>query len=117
MEDKRAVGKEKETLAEAYLKEQGYVILEKNFYSRFGEIDLVARDGAYLAFVEVKYRKTIKSGYALEAVTQKKIKKIYYTAQYYLYQNQIPSDTPCRFDVVAIQGQKIQLIKNAFGGL
>lgn len=117
MEDKRAVGREKEALAESYLKEQGYKILQKNSYSYFGEIDLVAKDGIYLAFVEVKYRKTQKRGYALEAITQKKRQRIYNTAKYYLYQNQIPLDTPCRFDVVAIQGQEIQLIKNAFGGL
>lgn len=117
MEDKRAVGKEKERLAEAYLKKQGYQILERNFSSRYGEIDIIAKDGVYLVFLEVKYRKTRSGGYPAEAVDSKKRQRICRTAQYYLYKKQLPESTPCRFDVAAILGNEITLIKNGFGGL
>ena len=52
--------------AAAYLKKKGYRILEANFRCRFGEIDLIARDGAYLVFIEVKYRSSLKDGDSLE---------------------------------------------------
>ena len=56
--------------AAAYLKKKGYRILEANFRCRFGEIDLIARDGAYLVFIEVKYRSSLKDGDSLEAVNR-----------------------------------------------
>lgn len=117
MENSRAIGRKKEELAEQYLKEQGYEILEKNFYSHAGEIDIIAKDGVYLTFVEVKYRKNRQSGHPAEAVNARKQSRIYRAAVYYLYKNGYPADMPCRFDVVSIQGQEITLIKNAFGGL
>lgn len=117
VENKRTIGKKKEELAEQYLKSQGYEILEKNFYSHAGEIDIIAKDGTYLVFVEVKYRKSLSQGYASEAVNVRKQQRIYRVAAYYLHKNGYPADaTPCRFDVVSIQGEQITLIKNAFGG-
>lgn len=116
MENKRTVGREKEELAERYLKGLGYEILEKNFYSYAGEIDIIARDKEYLVFVEVKYRRSLSQGYAAEAVNVRKQQKIYHAARYYLYKNGFSDRTPCRFDVVAIQGDAITLLKNAFGG-
>lgn len=115
--NKRALGAAKEALAEAYLRGQGYEILERNFYSRMGEIDLIAREDGYLVFLEVKYRKSSMSGHPAEAVTYRKQQKIYAAARYYLYKKGFPTDMPCRFDVVAIQGEEITLIKNAFGGI
>lgn len=106
-----------EQLAGEYLKGKGYRILEINFYSRFGEIDIIAMDGDYLVFLEVKYRKSASAGYPAEAVGKEKQERIYRAAQYYLYKRGLPSDTPCRFDVAAIRGDEITLIKNAFGGL
>lgn len=117
MENRRAVGSEKEQLAKEYLEKQGYQILECNFYSRYGEIDIIAKDERWLVFLEVKYRKSLSGGYPAEAVDHKKRQKIYRTAQYYLYKNRLPDSTPCRFDVVAIQGDKMELIKDGFGGL
>ena len=61
--------------AAAYLKKKGYRILEANFRCRFGEIDLIARDGAYLVFIEVKYRSSLKDGDSLEAVNREKTEK------------------------------------------
>ena len=65
------------------LKKKGYRILEANFRCRFGEIDLIARDGAYLVFIEVKYRSSLKDGDSLEAVNRRKQRKIIRVAEYY----------------------------------
>lgn len=112
--NKRAVGTVYEKRAGVYLTEQGYQILEYNFRCRLGEIDIVAKDGAYLVFVEVKYRKSTGSGSPLEAVDYKKQKIISRTASYYCLTHGYGETMPCRFDVVAVLGDKIQLIQNAF---
>ncbi|MFR0783579.1 MAG: YraN family protein [Coprococcus sp.] len=78
--NKRQVGTEKENLAAEYLKKKGYFIIEKNYRVRQGEIDLIARDGMCIVFVEVKYRANGRSGDALEAVTGAKIRQISKTA-------------------------------------
>ena len=112
--NKRQVGSGYEKKAGVYLQEQGYRILQYNFRSRQGEIDIVARDGRYLVFVEVKYRADGRNGDPLEAVDLRKQKTIILTAQYYLARYRLSPQTPCRFDVVAIQGDQIRLVKNAF---
>ncbi len=113
-QNNRKIGNLKEQEAKQYLESLGYEILEENFYMKGGEIDLIGRDGEYLVFVEVKYRSTEKRGNPLEAVTFQKQNKIIRTAKYYMYKNRIPEYTPCRFDVVAILGEEIVLIKDAF---
>ena len=60
--NKRKIGGQYEDLAAAYLREQGYEILERNYRDRLGEIDVIAREAGYLVFVEVKYRKDQRSG-------------------------------------------------------
>lgn len=112
--NKRAVGTAYEKLAGEYLKQQGYEILEYNFRCRIGEIDMIAKDGAYLVFVEVKYRSSGKSGNPLEAVNQRKQRVISKVASYYCLTHGYPDTKPCRFDVVAISGEEYTLIKNAF---
>lgn len=112
--NKRSLGKEKEKLAEHYLEAKGYRILERNFYARGGELDLIAKDAEYLVFIEVKYRSADSKGHPLEAVDFRKQNKIRFAAQYYMYKNQLPEDTPCRFDVVSILGEEITLVKDAF---
>ncbi len=114
--NRRRMGGKKELAAAEYLAGCGYRILERNFYSRAGEIDLVAAEGGYLVFIEVKYRSTDAFGYPEEAVTLKKQRTIVGTARYYMLKNGYPPETPCRFDVVAITGEKIRLVKNAFEG-
>ena len=89
-------------------------MIERNLYCRFGEIDLVAYDGEYLCFIEVKYRSGIDYGLPEEAVDQRKIKKISKCAFYYCYKNRLGTDRSIRFDVVSIEGEDIRLIKNAF---
>ncbi len=93
---------------------QGAQILEQNFYFHGGELDIVAKDDEYLCFIEVKYRKNQNFGSPEEAVTLAKQRKILQGARRYLYQNHLPSDTPCRFDVISIYNEEISWIKNAF---
>lgn len=94
----------------------GFELLEKNYRRKTGEIDLIMRDGAYLVFAEVKYRKKSRTGFPEEAVTYGKQQKIIRTAQWYLAEHKLAEDTPCRFDVISILDDMPELIKNAFGG-
>lgn len=110
----KTVGLEYEKKAAAYLLQQGYKILQRNYRCKMGEIDIIARDGEYLCFIEVKYRKTEKFQGALGAVNPGKQQRISKAALYYLMEKGYRDDTPCRFDVVGITPKEIQLIKNAF---
>lgn len=112
--NKRMLGSEYEKQAAGYLKSRGLEILERNYRCRQGEIDLVARDGSYLVFVEVKYRHDDSKGDPAEAVGPYKQQKVRAAARYYLYQNRYGEETPCRFDVVAILGEEIRWICDAF---
>lgn len=112
--NKRAVGTAYEKLAGAYLEQQGYEILEYNFRCHMGEIDIVAKDGEYLVFIEVKYRSDSRKGNPLEAVDIRKQRIISKVASYYCLTHGYRENTPCRFDVVAIDGVEYMLIKNAF---
>ena len=104
---------EYEKKAGAYLEECGYKILKYNFRCRMGEIDIIARDGEYLVFCEVKYRARSRLGHPSEAVGRRKQQVISRCAAYYLMSERA-SNTPCRFDVVSIEGEAVTLIKNAF---
>ena len=95
MENKRAVGSRYEEETAAFLQKNGYRILEKNFRDRRGEIDLIAKDGRTLVFVEVKYRKNARNGYPEEAVDTRKQKKIRETAAYYVYKTGFRNIPPC----------------------
>ncbi len=117
MKNCRRIGSWYEQKAAEYLKAQGYQILEKNFRCQSGEIDLIAKENEYLVFVEVKYRRTVALGNPLEAVDQRKQKRIYQAAGYYLHCFYYGKEVSCRFDVVAILGEEIFLIRNAFGGI
>lgn len=108
------MGTSYEQRAGAFLEEQGYQILEYNFRCRRGEIDVIAKDGQYLVFLEVKYRTNTQAGHPIEAVGWQKQRRISMSAAYYCMQHQIGDGIPCRFDVVAILGEEISVIKNAF---
>lgn len=114
MYNKRSIGKEYEQKAVAYLKLQGYRIIETNFQCRTGEIDIIAKQDRYLVFIEVKYRINSAKGMPHEAIDIRKIKKISKTAQYYMLINNIFMGTPCRFDALLILNQEITLIQDAF---
>lgn len=110
-------GKAAEEDAANYLSEKGYKILERNFRSRFGEIDIIAKDGVVTVFVEVKARRNDNKGTSLSAVTPSKQRKISLTALYYMKANNILGQR-ARFDVVAVEGfgqnLRFRLIQNAF---
>lgn len=113
----RKTGAFGEELAERFLKKQKYKIIEKNYHSsRLAEIDIIARDGKHLAFVEVKLRYSTSFGRGLEAVTKQKQRAIRYAATHYLAKNKL--DVPCRFDVLEIlilgDTPEFTLIKDAF---
>lgn len=115
--NKREKGKEYEEKAVLFLEGNGYKVIEKNFRCNFGEIDVIADDSECVCFIEVKYRQGIEYGFPGEAVNLKKQKTIFKTAQVFLKKNKYDFDKNYRFDVVLILGNKIELIKNAFGGL
>lgn len=112
--NKRTIGTKYEEAAIDHLKAHGYDIITKNFRCKIGEIDIIAKESGYLTFIEVKYRSSLKSGYPHEAINNYKINKIINTAKYYMLNNNISFDKPCRFDVVTILDQDINIIKNAF---
>ncbi len=114
MQNRRQIGTKEEALAAAFLEKQGYRIEEQNFRCRLGEIDIIARDGSVLVFVEVKFRSNEKYGNPAEAVNFRKQYKICRVADYYRMLHRVWDGQPCRFDIVAIQGNAIRLIQNAF---
>lgn len=113
LQNKREVGANYEKIAGEYLILQGYEIIEYNFYSRIGEIDIVAKHNGYLVFVEVKYRENEEKGHPLEAISIKKQRTISKCAAYYLKKKHL-CEHPVRFDVVSVLAEEIQLIQNAF---
>ena len=112
--NKRRVGYNKEDEAARFLAQCGLKIVEQNFRSRFGEIDLIALDGDYTVFAEVKYRRTASSGHPEEAVNASKARTISKVADYYRVCRKLPSDAKIRFDVIAIEGENVRWYKNAF---
>ena len=97
-----------------YLEQQGYEILQYNYRCRAGEIDIVARDGAYIVFCEVKYRKGRGTGHALAAVDEKKQRVICRCALFYIMEHHLTEDMAYRFDVVGIEKEKIEVVQDAF---
>ncbi len=114
MGNKRATGACYEQEAANYLQGLGYRILQRNFRCRAGEIDLVAQDGEYLVFVEVKYRTDASAGLPQEAVGYKKQRNISRTASYYCLKYAVSPEQPCRFDVAAYMQGEWTVIQNAF---
>ena len=111
------LGKIGEDLACAELERRGYAILARRYRRRGGELDIVARDGATLVFVEVKARDGHDFGDAAEAVTRLKQRRIAALAQDFIVRHHLP-ECPCRFDVVAIRvgdgAPEIEVYENAF---
>lgn len=110
----RKIGKGWEITAASYLAASGFEIIELNYSCRYGEVDIIAKDGNYLVFCEVKYRKSRSAGLPMEAVSYEKQKKIIGTAYFYIINHNLPENTEVRFDVVSILAGEITLIKNAF---
>lgn len=110
----RATGARKEEAACKYLEKQGVQIKERNFRCRQGEIDVIGYDGNYLVAFEVKYRKDVSMGSAAEAVGYGKQRKICSVFDYYRMIHRCPGNQPVRFDIIAMDGDHIRWIKNAF---
>jgi len=112
--DRRAAGRTAERLAARFLEARGLVILERNFRCRAGEVDLIARDGDTLVFVEVRLRSGSGFGGAAASVDARKRTKVLRAARYYLAGQ---PERPCRCDVVALDGPgpaRIEWIRDAF---
>ena len=111
-------GGEAERCAEEFLKQHSLVLLQRNYRCRFGEIDLIMRDGTTLVFVEVRLRTRTFFGGAANSITGSKQARIVRTAQYYLAS--LRAEPSCRFDAVLLSGRegaRIEWIKDAFGEL
>ena len=108
-----------EKLAARFLKSRGYRILPRNYVTSVGEVDLVAREGDVLVFVEVKTRTTDDFGGPLLGVHRAKQRKLGLLARTYIAQKKL-DEVPCRFDVVGIllgdneKDPEIELIRDAF---
>lgn len=112
--NKREIGTVKEQLAAAFLVENGFEILERNFRGRRGEIDLVAMKAKELHFIEVKYRKNTAYGYPAEAVNLRKQMTICKVSDYYRYFYQYNERVAVHYDVIAILGTQLSFIQDAY---
>lgn len=115
----RSLGTVGEELACRFLRHRGLRIVAQNFTCRFGEIDLIAREGRTLVFVEVKCRRSVSAGEPLESITRRKRLQIIRSAQWYLKRHGL-SDSLCRFDAVSVKidagGEaSCEVVVNAFG--
>ena len=109
----KILGVEGETLAKQFLIEKGYQILETNYTTKIGEIDIIAKQKDVIVFVEVKDRQTKRFGLPREAITPYKQRKIRLVATQYL-QSHKAIDKRARFDCIEVLGDTITHIENAF---
>ena len=114
---RKKFGEKGEALAAGQLKKEGYQIIETNYRTKLGEIDIIAKDKDTIVFVEVKARSSVRFGSPKWAVTPQKQKKISVVALYYLKSTN-QSNAKARFDVVTValnqDKPRIEIIKNAF---
>jgi putative endonuclease len=124
MDDPKEFGRKGEAIAEKHLRVSGYRILERNYRTPVGELDLVAMDGETLVFVEVKARRGTLFGAPEEAVGSHKRRQLERAALVYITRKR-KENLPCRFDVVSVMAgprsdARVEIIKDAFelaGGL
>jgi putative endonuclease len=108
-------GQEAEAAALRYLQSQGLTLIAKNYRCRFGEIDLIMRDGSSIVFTEVRLRKSNAFGGASASVDRHKQRRILAAARHYL--SELRASPVCRCDVVllsSVQDNEIEWIQNAF---
>ena len=117
-----SIGNLGEEAAVKAIKKQGYKIIERNYRTKMGEIDIIARDGEYTCFIEVRLRKNNDFGSPADTIDVRKQQKLIRTAKYYAAAKKI-YDSPMRFDAVLINADardgkltnvKTEIIKNAF---
>lgn len=107
---KRGIGFKYENLVKNFLLNKKLEYLESNYYSEYGEIDLIFKENDALIFVEVKYRKDDKYGLAEESVSRQKLKKIINTSLVYMAENEWTGEY--RYDLVAVNGEEIVWFEN-----
>lgn len=103
-----------ERRAARWLQRRGLRPLRRNYRCRFGEIDLLALDGATLVFVEIRYRKSDRFGDAAASVDRRKRCRLIAAARHYLMSNPQHAERDCRFDVVALSARTPRWIRGAF---
>jgi len=113
------LGRKAEDAAAAYYKDGGGMILARNYRCRYGEIDIIAKDGEVLVFVEVRCRRSEAMVSPAESVDSRKISKLIETAEHYITENNLPEDVNCRFDVAEVTFSRgeplsVEIVKNAF---
>lgn len=101
MYQKHITGKIGENVATQYLFNKGYQIIEKNFYCKQGEIDIIAKDKEEIVFIEVKTRTNKNYGRPIDAITSYKKKHIIKSTEYYLFKNRL-ENMPIRIDVIEV---------------
>jgi len=116
---RQQAGREAEAHALQHLQQQGLRLVTQNWLCKRGELDLVMLDGDTVVFVEVRYRRHAGWGGALESVDFRKREKLVLAAQFFLQKESCWANSPCRFDVVAINGDpgtapSLNWLKNAF---
>ncbi|MGL4533709.1 MAG: YraN family protein [Fusobacteriaceae bacterium] len=104
-----------EQCAVELVEKKGYTVLERNYLLRGGEIDIIAKKGETIVFLEIKQRSNDNFGVGEEAVDYKKLKRIYQTAKKYVYIKKL-YDYSFRFDVIAYNGKSVQWIENILWG-
>lgn len=116
-QERLTLGRQGELLARDYLQKQGYQVVAENFRTKLGEVDLIARHGKTMVFVEVKTRSSHTHGHPFEAVTPRKQAQLSRVAQEYL-SREGGVDQLARFDVVGVTitsaETRIELVTNAF---
>jgi putative endonuclease len=111
---RRATGDSFEGAARTFLEARGLRFVRANFLCRHGEIDLVMRDRETLVFVEVRYRRSAAFGGALASVTAAKRRKLISAAHIWMAWHPYDARRPCRFDVLAFEGDSVEWVPGAF---
>lgn len=104
MYERHVLGRNGEDEAVKYLEKIGYKIIERNFLCRQGEIDIIALEGDYIVFLEIKSRTSNEYGLPSEAVTEKKLKHMIKAIQYYLYKRNLENEN-IRIDAIEVYVQ------------
>ncbi|MBQ9815611.1 MAG: YraN family protein [Lachnospiraceae bacterium] len=112
--NKREIGTAFEQEACRFLRDKGMEIICTNYTCKAGEIDIIARDGQYLVFCEVKFRSSGKAGGAFYAISKAKMDRITKAARWFMNERHISQNTFCRFDAVLIDGNEISHVANAW---
>jgi putative endonuclease len=115
------IGAWAEEIAWQHIQQQGWQLVERNFFCKGGELDIIARKGQILAFIEVKYRKRQIMGGAIASLSRTKQRYLIHSAKVFLQRFPSLSNLDCRFDLIAISGSdsphsqvQIQWLDNAF---